>query len=121
MSTIETGVIVEILPTRIWIEDDLFGTHYVMVQHEGEDKPFEYCALHYSWLYTSNGHIDAVAEHIARYIGAQGVIEHRFRESPEWLDGIAAWKACEAEYASWTAQEPGRNGAPKESSPRREG
>ena len=113
MNEIQHGTIVEILPTSIWIEDDVFGTHYVMVQHDGEPAPFEYCALRYNWLYTSNAGIDAMAEQIARWIGADGEIEHRFR-MPDMREGSIAREAGGDEGSTAKPQEPGRDsGAPK--------
>ena len=32
---IETVTLVEILPTKIWVESDIFGSRHVMVQHQG--------------------------------------------------------------------------------------
>ena len=81
--------IVEVLPTQIWIEDDIMGGKHIMMQH-GSSEPFEFVSLRYSYAYTSNGHIHAMAEEIARDLGAADPIEHRFRPPPSaWMEGKA--------------------------------
>ena len=66
------------------------GGKHIMLQH-GSSKPFEFVSLNYSYAYTSNGHMHAMAEGIARDLGAVDPIERRFRQPPsEWFDGLSA-------------------------------
>lgn len=81
---IESGVLVKIIPQKIWIEDDLLGSRHVMVQHQVEgEQPFCYCSFYYDWRYTSNSGIAAAAERLARSLGAVEPIEHKMREFPQ--------------------------------------
>lgn len=43
MEPIQRVEIVKIAKTNVWIEDDIFGSRHVVVQHEGCD-PFTECA-----------------------------------------------------------------------------
>jgi hypothetical protein len=74
----EQVVVVEILPTKVWIESDFFGGKHVMRQHEGHE-PFCFCSFWYSYEHTSNAQIHRNAEDMARSLGAQDPIEHRHR------------------------------------------
>ena len=74
---IKTAKIVKILPTRIWIESDIFGTRHVVMQHEGYE-PFSYATFNYDYAYTSNIITVARAEKLAKELGAVAPIEHRF-------------------------------------------
>lgn len=77
---IQTATLVEIVPTKVWIESDLWGARHVMLQHQVEgEKPFCYCTFHYNWRYTSNGGTMAAAEAVARSLGAADPIEHKAR------------------------------------------
>lgn len=77
MSTpIEKVTLVEILPTKIWVESDLFGSRHVMVQHQGM-KAFRYASFFYGYGYTSNGGTLAAAEAVALSLGARQPIDHR--------------------------------------------
>jgi hypothetical protein len=78
----QTVTIVEILPTKIWIESGMWGERAVMMQHEG-DEPFEYAVFNYNYRYTSNAGTHRAAEELARSLGAVGEIEHKSRP---WTD-----------------------------------
>ena len=73
---IETVTVTEILPTAVWIENDIMGGRAVMLQHQG-CKPFEYAMFNYDYRYTSNAGTLAAAEQMARSLGAGEVVEHR--------------------------------------------
>ena len=75
---IEALQIVEIVPTKVWIESGIMGERAVMRQHEGEE-PFEYCVFNYNYAHTSNAQTMADAEAMARALGATDPIEHRHR------------------------------------------
>lgn len=76
---IETGKIVKILPTKVWIENNFTGSRFVVVQHEG-CKPFDYAVFNYDYKYTSNAGIDAQAEKLAIDLGAIEPVEYRERK-----------------------------------------
>jgi hypothetical protein len=75
-------VSVTILPTAIWIEDDICGGRHVMLQHEGMD-PFCYASFQYDYAYTSNSGTHAVAHQLAVSLGATEPVEHRSRAFPK--------------------------------------
>ena len=75
----EVVEVVEILPTRVWIESDFFGSKHVMIQHEGED-PHCWCSFYYDYRYTSNSSIRREAELMAVRLGATEPVEERVRE-----------------------------------------
>jgi hypothetical protein len=70
--------LVRILPTAIWIEDDIFGARHVMCQHEG-CEPFCYASFHYDYAYTSNASTHAAATKLALELGATEPVEKRMR------------------------------------------
>lgn len=76
---IQTAEIVEILPTSIWIENDILGSRHVMMQHH-EHEPFTYASFHYDYRYTSNSGTVAAAESLALALGAKAPVEHRYRQ-----------------------------------------
>ena len=83
-ATIRTGEIVEVYPTAIWIESDLFGGQHVMVQHQAPGRePFCYASFYYDYAYTSNSSIRAAAERLARQLGASDPVEYRARSFPK--------------------------------------
>lgn len=71
--------VVEILPTRVWIEDDLMGARHVMLQHEGFHA-FCYASFNYDYAYTSNAGTHAAAHELARRLGAAEPIETKLRD-----------------------------------------
>ena len=71
-------VVVHMLETKVWIENDLFGGRHVVLQHEGCD-PFTYASFFYDWRYTSNSSTLSAAESLARSLGAVDPIEHKHR------------------------------------------
>ena len=71
-------MVVHMLETKVWIENDLFGGRHVVLQHEGCD-PFTYASFFYDWRYTSNSSTLSAAESLARSLGAVGLIEHKHR------------------------------------------
>jgi hypothetical protein len=81
MNTPKMVEIVEILPTAIWIENDMFGGRSVMVQHQGCDA-FEYARFGYDYRYTSNAGTHDAAKSLAKELGAVEPIEYRNRPFP---------------------------------------
>lgn len=73
--------LVEILPTRIWIESGMMGERVVVMQHEG-CEPFDYATFGYDYRYTSNAGTYADARNLALALGATEPIEQRQREFP---------------------------------------
>lgn len=65
---IETGEIVEILPTKIWSEKDVFGTVHIYMQHQGME-PFEFITMAYNYAYTSNSHQHHMTTEILKLLG----------------------------------------------------
>jgi hypothetical protein len=80
----EVVKVVEILPTKVWIENGICGERVVVVQHEGL-YAFDYAVFNYDYAYTSNARTHSEAEKCALSIGATLPIEHRSRISP-WPD-----------------------------------
>ncbi|MGJ7613926.1 MULTISPECIES: hypothetical protein [unclassified Variovorax] len=70
---------VSILPTKIWIENTIFGQRIVVVQHEGMPS-FDYCIFNYRYGYTDNASTWAAAQDMARSLGAVDPIEVRYRQ-----------------------------------------
>jgi len=68
MDPIPEVTIVEILPTKVWQEKDMFGTVHIKMQHQGMD-PFTICDIHYNYAYTSNSHQRQLAEEIIKLLG----------------------------------------------------
>ena len=66
---IEKATIVKILPTKVWIEGDIFGCKHVMLQHEGCEE-FTYCSFKYDYRYTSNSTVNDAALKMAYSLGA---------------------------------------------------
>lgn len=79
MTELQQATLVEILPTRIWIESDMMGARHVMLQHEGM-QPFTYASFHYDYAYTSNSGTWAAAHSLALSLGAAEPVEARNRE-----------------------------------------
>ncbi len=79
MTNIATLQIVEILPTKVWIESGIMGERYVMRQHEGE-PPFEYCVFNYDYAHTCNAQTMSDATAIAMSLTNERPIEHRNRQ-----------------------------------------
>jgi hypothetical protein len=80
-ATAEPVQIFEVLPTKIWIENGVFGERAVLVQHEGME-PFEYAVFNYRYGYTDNLSTYCSAENLARSLGAAEPVEHRQRSLP---------------------------------------
>ena len=90
-SRIQTGTLVEILPTKVWIESDMMGSRHVVVHHQGFGEPFTYATFHYNYAYTSNAGTWDAARTLALAIGATEPLEERQREihmpTPDDLQG----------------------------------
>lgn len=80
-AAVQQATLVEILPTRIWVESDIMGGRHVMCQHEGME-PFEYASFHYSYAYTSNAGTWSAAHNLALALGASEPVEERQRSLP---------------------------------------
>jgi hypothetical protein len=55
--------IVEILPTKIWWDKDMFGTVHIKMQHQGMPE-FTFIKMNYDYAYTSNHHQAQLADRI---------------------------------------------------------
>lgn len=92
---IQQAVLVEILPTRIWIESGMLGERVVVMQHQG-CEPFDYATFGYDYRYTSNSSTWDAAHGLALQLGAKEPVERRQRRFPpnptkqELIDSIAA-------------------------------
>lgn len=89
MSELKTVEIVEILPTKVWIESDICGGRHVMRQHQGYE-PFTYATFHYDYSHTSNSQTWADAKQVALAVGATEPVEQRQRgfPAPESLEKL---------------------------------
>jgi hypothetical protein len=74
--------VVEISPTRIWIESGICGERVVVLQHDG-CEPFDYAVFGYNHLYTSNSGTWEAAHSLALRLGATEPVEQRQRALPE--------------------------------------
>jgi hypothetical protein len=72
--------LVEILPTKIWIESDMMGSRHVVMHHHGFGEPFTYASFFYDYAYTSNGGTWDSARKLALSLGAVEPIEEKTRE-----------------------------------------
>jgi len=77
--TEEQPIIIKILPTKVWVESDVFGCRHVVLQHEGME-PFTYATFGYSYAYTSNSETSAMATELATRLGATEPVEQRHRK-----------------------------------------
>lgn len=66
---IKTVELVEILPTKIWSEKDMFGTVHIKMQHQGME-PFDFIQINYDYAYTSNSHQHQLTQEILKLLGA---------------------------------------------------
>lgn len=66
--TIQTVEIVEILPTKIWAEKDMFGTVHIKMQHQGMDE-FDFIQIQYNYMYTDNSHQHQLTQDILKLLG----------------------------------------------------
>jgi hypothetical protein len=66
---IKTVELVEILPTKIWSEKDMFGTVHIKMQHQGMDE-FDFIQINYNYAYTSNSHQHQFTQEILKLLGA---------------------------------------------------
>ena len=71
--------LVEILPTKIWIESDMMGARHVMAQHQGLE-PFTYATFYYDHYYTSNSGTWDAAQALALTLGATAPVEQKLRD-----------------------------------------
>lgn len=94
-ASIPVVTLVEILPTQIWVEDDICGARHVMLQHRGHEA-FCYASFHYGYGYTDNSSTWAAATALAVQLGATEPVERRCRPF-----AIPDYAAAQAEYASW--------------------
>lgn len=85
---IQQATVVEILPTKVWIESDLLGNRIVVMQHEG-CEPFDYATFGYDHRYTSNAGTWAAARELAVRLGATEPVEDRTRALPPPRPGLA--------------------------------
>lgn len=81
---IETVSIVEILPTEIWYEKDMFGTIRVKMQHQGMENPFTFITMGYDYMYTSNGHQHEMVKKIGQLLGVDDIQQKPCTEKYEF-------------------------------------
>lgn len=74
--------VVQILPTKVWIESDMMGARHVVMHHQGYGEPFTYASFHYDYAYTSNAGTWAAAHSLALALGATEPVEQRHRDMP---------------------------------------
>jgi hypothetical protein len=79
-AALPTGTVVEILPTRIWIESDMMGARHVVMHHQDYGEPFTYASFHYDYAYTSNAGTWGAANSLALALGATEPVEQRSRD-----------------------------------------
>ncbi len=79
---IQKVILVEILPTQIWIENGMFGDRSVVLQHQGME-PFVYARFGYDYAYTSNVGTWDAAQKVALSLGATEPIEVRSGAFPK--------------------------------------
>lgn len=79
-ATVPTVNVVEILPTKVWIESDMMGARHVVMHHQGYGKPFTYASFHYDYAYTSNSGTWDAAHSLALSLGATEPVEQRHRD-----------------------------------------
>lgn len=92
---------VAISPTKIWIENGLFGERTVMVQHEGCD-PFPYAVFGYDYRYTDNATTWRRAHDLAVSLGATQPVEVRAAALPEPQDSVAT--ITDTQRMDWLTQ-----------------
>jgi len=79
-AVVPTLKVVEILPTRVWIESDMMGARHVVMHHQGYGEPFTYASFHYDYAYTSNSGTWDAAHGLALALGATEPVEQRQRD-----------------------------------------
>jgi hypothetical protein len=67
---IQQATIVEILPTKVWAEKDMFGTMHIKMQHQGMDE-FDFIQIQYNYAHTSNAHQHNLTQQILKLLGAE--------------------------------------------------
>ena len=77
---VPTVKVVEILPTRVWIESDMMGARHVVMHHQGYGEPFTYASFHYDYAHTSNAGTWDAAHRLALALGATEPVEQRSRD-----------------------------------------
>lgn len=80
--SIDQATVVEILPTEVWYEKDLFGTVHIKMQHQGME-PFIFIQMNYDYAYTSNGHQHHMVKEIGKLLGQEN-IQQREWVMPTW-------------------------------------
>jgi hypothetical protein len=73
----ETTLITEMEPLKIWYDKDIFGTVNIFMQHRG-CNPFVIVNIHYDHLYTDNVHQHKLTKEIGKLLGVED-IPHRPR------------------------------------------
>lgn len=83
MDKINTVEIVEILPTEVWFEKDMWGTICIKIQHQGM-QPFTFVQIHYDYAYTSNAHQWDMVKKIGKLIGQDDIQERPWTMPESW-------------------------------------
>jgi uncharacterized small protein (DUF1192 family) len=79
-AVVPTAELVEILPTKVWIESDMLGARHVVMHHQGFGNPFTYASFYYDYAYTSNAGTWEAANRLALALGATEPVEQRQHE-----------------------------------------
>ena len=79
-AVVPTVKVMEILPTKVWIESDMMGARHVVMHHQGYGEPFTYASFHYDYAYTSNAGTWDAAHGLALALGATEPVEQRQRD-----------------------------------------
>lgn len=79
-AVVPTVKVVEILPTKVWIESDMMGARHVVMHHQGYGEPFTCATFHYDYAYTSNSGTYDAAHGLAVALGATEPVEQRQRD-----------------------------------------
>lgn len=71
LDVVDKAVLVEVYPTKIWVDSGFDGVKRIMMQHQGCDA-FEFVAIKYDYRYTSNSMQHALVKNILSFLGVDG-------------------------------------------------
>ncbi len=71
LDVVGKAVLVEVYPTRIWVDSGFDGVKRIMMQHQGCEA-FEFVAIKYDYRYTSNSMQHALVKNILSFLGVDG-------------------------------------------------
>lgn len=91
MNEMNYANVVEVYPTDIWYEKDMFGTVSIKMQHKGMEEPFTFIRMHYDYYYTNNLHQHNMVKAIGKLLGVEDIEERlskKFAFEPEVQEKI---------------------------------